>query len=49
MISDHKNLEYFMSSKHLSHCQACWSKFLSYFNFKISYYPGSQCKINALT
>ena len=49
VISDHKNLEYFMSSKCLSHCQACWSKFLSHFNFKISYCPGSQCKADTLT
>ena len=49
MISDHKNLEYFMSSKCLSHHQAYWSEFLSHFNFKISYRPGSQCKADALT
>ena len=49
MISDHKNLEYFMLSKHFSYCQACWSEFLSHFNFKISYCPGSQCKTNTLT
>ena len=49
MISDHKNLEYFMLSKCLSHCQACWSEFLSHFNFKISYCPGSQCKADTLT
>ena len=49
MISDHKNLEYFMSSKRLSHHQAHWSEFLSRFNFKISYCPGSQCKADALT
>ena len=49
MISDHKNLEYFMLSKHLSRRQACWSEFLSHFNFKISYYPDSQCKADALT
>ena len=49
VISDHKNLEYFMLSKYLSCCQACWSKFLSHFNFKISYCPGSQCKADTLT
>ena len=38
-----------MSSKCLSRHQACWSEFLSRFNFKISYHPGSQCKANALT
>ena len=49
VISDHKNLEYFMSSKRLSRCQARWSKFLSQFNFKISYKPGPQCKADVLT
>lgn len=29
VLSDHKNLEYFMSTKLLSRCQARWSKFLS--------------------
>ena len=49
VISDHKNLEYFMSSKLLSRRQARWSEFLSQFNFKISYKPGPQCKTDALT
>ena len=40
VIFDHKNLEYLMSSKQLSRCQARWSEFLSQFNFKISYKPG---------
>ena len=38
-----------MSSKRLSRCQARWSAFLSRFNFKISYWPGAQCKADALT
>jgi len=37
VISDHKNLEYFMSIKLLSRRQARWSEFLSRFNFKIVY------------
>ena len=49
VISNHKNLEYFMSSKQLSRRQARWSEFLSRFNFKISYKPGPQCKADALT
>ena len=40
VLSDHKNLEYFMSTKLLSHRQARWSEFLSRFNFKIVYRPG---------
>ena len=40
VVSDHRNLEYFMSSKRLSRRQARWSEFLSRFNFKIVYRPG---------
>ena len=49
VISDHKNLKYFMFSKQLSRHQARWNEFLSCFNFKISYRPGAQCKADALT
>ena len=42
VLSDHRNLEYFMSTKMLNRCQACWSEFLSRFNFKITYRPGKQ-------
>ena len=38
-----------MLSKYFSHCQACWSEFLSHFNFKISYCLDSQCKADTLT
>lgn len=40
VITDHKNLEYFMSTKTLNRRQARWSEFLSRFNFVISYRPG---------
>ena len=40
VLSDHKNLEYFMSTKKLSRRQARWSEFLSRFNFVITYRPG---------
>ena len=40
VITDHKNLEYFMSSKLLNRRQARWSEYLSRFNFKISYRSG---------
>lgn len=40
ILSDHKNLEYFMTTKLLSRRQARWSEFLSRFNFKITYRPG---------
>ncbi|SLM41551.1 retrotransposon nucleocapsid protein [Lasallia pustulata] len=50
VITDHRNLEYFMSTKQLSRCQARWSEFLSQFNFKIVYRPGKQgAKPDALT
>ena len=49
VISDHKNLEYFMTTKRLSRRQARWSEFLSRFNFKITYKPGTQCKADPLT
>ena len=42
VISDHKNLEYFMSSCVLNHRQAHWSMFLSEFNFKLDYAPGKK-------
>ncbi|KAH5222643.1 hypothetical protein HBI18_040700 [Parastagonospora nodorum] len=42
VLSDHKNLEYFMSTKQLSRRQARWSLFLSRFNFVIKYRPGIQ-------
>ena len=41
VVTDHKNLEYFMSSKLLNRRQARWSEFLSRFNFEITYRPGS--------
>ena len=40
VITDHKNLEYFMSTKILSRRQARWSEFLSRFNYQITYRPG---------
>ncbi len=50
MITNHKNLEYFMSTKQLSHHQACWSKFLSRFNYCIAYHFNKiDDKLNALT
>ena len=40
VLTDHKNLEYFMSTKLLNRRQARWSEFLSRFNFEIVYRPG---------
>jgi len=50
VLSDHKSLEYFMSTKHLSRRQTRWSEFLYRFNFRIVYCPGKQGgKPDALT
>jgi len=40
VLSNHKNLEWFMTTKMLSRRQARWSEFLSRYNFKIEYRPG---------
>ena len=42
VLSDHRTLEYFMTTKELNRRQARWSEFLSEFNFKINYRPGKQ-------
>ena len=50
VLSDNKNLEYFLTSKLLNRRQAKWAEFLSRFNFKITYGPGKQGgKPDALT
>jgi hypothetical protein len=50
VIIDHRNLEYFTTTKLLNRRQARWSDFLSRFNFKIPYRPGKQgAKPDALT
>lgn len=50
VLCDHKNLEYFMTTKPLTPRQVRWAEFLSRFNFKIIYRPGKQGgKPDALT
>ena len=49
VLTDHKALEYFMSTKVLSTRQACWAETLSQYNFKILYSPGSTNKADPLT
>jgi hypothetical protein len=50
ILSDHKNLEYFMTTELLNRYQAHWSQFLSQFNFKIVYRPGTTSgKLDTLT
>ena len=47
---DHKNLEYFSTTKVLTQRQAQWSKYLSQFNLVIRFYPGHLgIKLDALT
>jgi len=40
MLSDHKNLEYFVATKQLMHRQVHWSEYLSGFNYLICYCAG---------
>jgi len=50
IITDHRNLEYFMTTKQLNRRQARWSEFLSRFRFRIVYRPGKLgVKPDALT
>jgi len=50
LITDHKNLEYFMSKKLLNRRQARWAQFLSRFDYEIVSRPGkSNGKADALT
>jgi hypothetical protein len=50
VITNHKNLEYFSTTKLLTRRQARWSEFLSAFNFIIRFCPGKLgAKPNALT
>ena len=49
VISDHKALEYFMTTKALTARQACWVEILSQYNFLIRYKPGATNRADALT
>ena len=50
VVTDHKNLEYFSTTKILSQCQAHWLEFLSRFNMVIHFCPGRlSTKPNTLT
>lgn len=42
IFTNHKNLEYLCTAKHLTPSQACWSLFFSRFQFMLSYRPGSR-------
>ena len=50
VMSDHKNLEYFTTTKVLTRRQARWSEYLAGFNYTIRYRPGKLgAKPDALT
>ena len=50
IVTDHKNLEYFATTKILTHRQAHWSEYLSQFNMIIRFCPGKLgTKPDALT
>ena len=50
VVTDHKNLEYFATTKLLTHRQARWSEYLSQFNMVIRFRPGKPgTKPDALT
>ena len=50
VVTDHKNLEYFSTTKMLTRRQARWSEFLSQFNMVICFHPGRLgAKPNSLT
>ena len=50
VVMDHKNLEYFSTTKVLIHHQARWSEYLSQFNLVIRFRPGKlRTKPNSLT
>ena len=50
ILTNHQNLQYFMTTKQLSCRQARWSEYLSRFNFIIRFWPGKlSAKPDALT
>ena len=42
VLTNHQNLEHFITSKQLNCRQTRWAEFLSEFNFKITYRPGKK-------
>jgi len=42
VLTDHKNLDTFMTTKELNKRQAQWMQELSQYNFKIEYRPGKE-------
>ena len=40
ILNDHQNLTYFCTAQNLNHHQACWSLYLSCFDFALIHRPG---------
>src|SRR6266481_1001066 len=40
IVTNHRNLQYFSTTKILTHCQERWSEYLSRFNLIIHFHPG---------
>ena len=40
ILNDHQNLTYFRTAQNLNHHQACWSLYLSRFDFELIHRPG---------
>ena len=40
ILNDHQNLTYFLTAQNLNHHQACWSLYLSHFDFELIQHPG---------
>src|SRR5882672_10960985 len=50
VLTDHKNLEYFATTRMLSHQQVHWSEYLAPFNMTLRYHPGRlNAKADCLT
>ncbi|SOV06304.1 uncharacterized protein UDID_19619 [Ustilago sp. UG-2017a] len=50
VLTDHRSLKYFTTTKQLNHRQARWSELLADFDFVIQYHPGAQAGLpDALT
>ncbi len=49
VMTDHRALEYFMTTKALTVRQACWAEILAGYHFLIRYKSGAMNQVDALT
>ncbi|KAL1952649.1 hypothetical protein VTO42DRAFT_4566 [Malbranchea cinnamomea] len=49
VLTDHKNLTYFITTKKLNERQIHWQEFLTQFNFRIKYRPGHEDELSVLS